>query len=181
MIIFKYVKIPIVEFVLLVGLLLFALTLDRIFAVSMFWQFNLIAVSLILLITLPRFLLTRHKETLWLFLIVAVLLFTLRFIDLTPRKPFLRFYQDITIGMHADQIQLLLNQHFPPDGKFRQPAWGIGDGSPVTPYDNKPNLTDTPDQSLHYTLDPHDGRFDSEWLVVYLKDGQVVGTEYLPD
>jgi hypothetical protein len=102
-------------------------------------------------------------------------------IDLTPRKPFMRFYHNITIGMQVDQVQSLFNQHFPPDGKFRQPTWGFGDGSPVTPNDNDPHLADRPNQSLHYTLDPNDGRFNSEWLVVYFKDGQVVGAEYLPD
>jgi hypothetical protein len=181
MITLKHFKIPLAELVFLIGLLWFALTLDTVFTVSLFWQFNLVAVFLILLITLPRFLLTQQKETLWSFLIFAVLLFSLRFIDLTPRKPFMRFYHNITIGMQVDQVQSLFNQHFPLDGKFRQPAWGFGDGSPVTPYDNDPQLADRPNQSLHYTLDPNDGRFNSEWLVVYFKDGQVVGTEYLPD
>ena len=181
MITLRHSKIPLAELALLMALLLFALILDQVFAVSLLWQFNLAALFLILLITLPRFLLTQRKETLWLLLIFAGFLLSLRFVDLTPRKPFLRFYHNITIGMQVDQLQLLFKQHFPPDGKFRQPVWDFGDGSPVTPYDNEPQLADKPNQSLHYTLDPDDGRFNSEWLVVYFKDGQVVGTEYLPD
>jgi hypothetical protein len=32
-----------------------------------------------------------------------------------------------------------------------------------------------------YTLDPNDGRYNSEFLVISMSEGRVVSTQYLPD
>jgi hypothetical protein len=149
--------------------------------VSLFWQFYLVMACFTLLLSLPGLLSPQRKPTVWLFLSFTLGLFALHFLAVSPVKPFMQFQRDITSGMTIQEVQGLFSQRFPESGRFRQPEWVLGDGSPVTPYDNEPHLVSTPNQSLHYTLDPTDGRCNAEWLIVYFQDGKAVGTEYLGD
>lgn len=177
----KLSNLPLIEFIALTLLFLLTLVLDGLLSLSMFWQFRLLILFFMGLLILPRLLITRQKAVVALFLGFALLLFLLPLIDTSPVKPFRRFYQNIDIGMHLSQVQANFEQQFPADGKFRQPVSSFGDGSPFTLYDHNPSLTVTPNKSLYYTLDPDDGRFNSEILVIYFKDDKVVGSEYLPD
>ncbi len=170
----------IVEAIFLSALFLFALVLDGASAVSLSWQFYLAMGFSALLLTLPSFLSSQRKQTLWLFLSFSFGLFTLHFLPVSPVKPFMRFHRDIGNGMATQEVQYLFSQHFPKDGRFRQPRLSLGVG---IPFDARygADVTDTPTQSFHYILDPTDGRFNSETLTVYFKNGRVVGTEYLSD
>jgi hypothetical protein len=137
-------------------------------------------VCLSLFATLRGFSSPQRKLTLWLFLSFNFGLLLLHFLVLSPVKPFMQFQRDITNGMTVQQVQRLCIQRFPKGGRFRQPEWSLGYASSLNDH-GKQYLVGTPDQSLHYILDPTDGRYDAESLSVYFRDGKAVGTTYLGD
>lgn len=170
-----------VEAMGLLALFGFALVLELQLAVSLFWQFNLLMVALALLVTLPSYLAGQRIKALWLFLGFNVALLVLYLLVLNPIKPFTQVYQDIANGMTREQVQERFNQRFPAGGRFRQPQPYLFHVSPATMQENKPYLAGNPNQAISYQLDPTDGEYDAEVLVVYFKDGKVVGTQYLTD
>jgi hypothetical protein len=179
----------IIEVVFLIALFLLGLFLDYKLAVSLFWQFYLLMAVLALILLLPAYLQfrrkqSRRKQELWLFLGFNISLLALRFLNLTPVKPFTKFYLDIKNSMTIQEVQGLFNQRFPKGGRFRQPEWYLFDRDDGV-FENldpeEKGFVDIPDLNLHYILDPSDGRYNAEFLSVYLKDGKVVGTEYSPD
>lgn len=86
-------------------------------------------------------------------------------VDLSPVKPFRRFYFDLRPGQSKASVLETLARHFPVDGWFDRPAVDRG----------------STDQILTLTLDPHDGHYDSEFIYVFLKDGRVSGKEHSGD
>lgn len=179
----KYIKrdiVLILEAIFLIALFVYAVFLDEAFAISLFWQFYLVIAFFALLLVLPGFLSSQRKQALWLFLSFNFGLFGLHFLTLNPVKPFTQFYLDINNGMTIQEVERLFSQRFPKGGRFRQPIVEFHHESPVTSDDNDRFLA-TPNQWQNYILDPTDGRYNSEILIVYFKDGKVVGTEYLPD
>jgi hypothetical protein len=139
---------------------------------------------LALLLILPVFLQKRRKQELWLFLGFNLSLLALHFLALSPVKPFVKFHLNITNGMTIQEVQHLFSQHFPKGGKFRQPEWVLRNENTNDAINHRLNgmrFVATPDQNLQYILDPTDGRYNAEWVTVYLKDSKVVGTKYSPD
>ncbi|MBW4508270.1 MAG: hypothetical protein KME64_17400 [Scytonematopsis contorta HA4267-MV1] len=174
----------IVEAVFLIALFGFGFFLDYVFAASLSWQFYLFMAFLALILLLPVYLESRRKRELWLFLGLNISLFALQFLPLTPVKPFKKFYFDVKNGMTIQEVQSLFKQHFPKGGRFRQPEWALRDETLANAENHKLNEMEfiaTPNQNLHYILDLTDGRYNSEILIVYFKDGKVVGSEYWPD
>jgi hypothetical protein len=82
-----------------------------------------------------------------------------RQIDWNMRRPFLRAYAQIRPGMTREQVEALMRREF--RGK-----------RPVARWD---------DSGGQYTLDPDDGRFNAEFLTIYMNEGRVVSADYLPD
>jgi hypothetical protein len=82
-----------------------------------------------------------------------------RHIDWNMSKPFRRLYYQIKPGMTQEQVEATMIEIFP--GK-RPLARCDADG-------------------IQYTLDPDDGRFNSEVIVIKLIDGKVSWTHYSPD
>jgi hypothetical protein len=174
----------IVEVVFLIALFIFGLFLDYFAAVSLFWQFYLIMAVLALILLLPVYLISRRKQELWLFVGFTISLLALQFSTIAPNKTFTRFYLDIKNGMTIQEVQSLFDQRFPKGGRFRQPEWSLKDETIADAENHKLNgmkFIATPNQNLHYILDPNDSRYNAEFMTVYFKDGKVVGTRYLPD
>ena len=75
------------------------------------------------------------------------------------RRHFLRAYAQIHPGMTEMQVEAVIRNQF--RGKH-----------PLARVD---------DSGLQYTLDPDDGRFNSEFIVVRMIDGKVIEADYLRD
>lgn len=180
----KYIKrhrLLTAEAIGLIALFWLAVVLEEKFAISVFWQFYGVMAGLALLFTLPSYLRGQRIKTLGLFLGFNAAVLVLHFLVLNPVKPFTQFYHDIRPGMTLEQVKERFNQRFPIGGKFRPPQSNMFQVSADTTQDNQPYLVDQPNHAISYQLDPTDGRYDAELLVVYLKEGNVVGTRYLPD
>jgi hypothetical protein len=80
-------------------------------------------------------------------------------IDWNMKRPFLRFYSRIETGMTRDQVEAILREEFP----ARRPVVRIDDGG------------------MHLRLDPNDGRFNSEVIMIQMVDGHVNWKHYSPD
>ncbi|RYX85696.1 hypothetical protein EON83_04990 [bacterium] len=169
------------EVALLLGWSFLIVVFEISFAVSLLREFCLFAAFVSALLLLPGFLSEHRQQALRIYAVFCVLLMGLRFVAISPVKPFMQFQASLVNGTSKSEVQQRFVSYFPPNGWFRQPVIDWGDGSPVTPYDNEPVLAGTPDQSIQYTLDPNDGAYNAEWLIVYLEKGRVVGTEYLGD
>jgi hypothetical protein len=92
---------------------------------------------------------------------VAILL--LHAVDLSPVKPYRRFFDSIQIGMTPAEVRSLLDREFPGDGRFRVP-----------------HAQFTADR-IFFNLDLSDGRYNAESIQFPLRDGRVAGKEYLGD
>jgi hypothetical protein len=82
-----------------------------------------------------------------------------REIDWNLRRPFRRAYSQIRPGMTMEQVKAIMHQRFRgkrPVGRFG--GWGA-----------------------QYTLDPDDGRFNSEIIVIQMADGKVASADYSAD
>jgi hypothetical protein len=82
-----------------------------------------------------------------------------RHLDWNMHRHFLRAYSQIRVGMTREQVEGVMNNQF----RGKRPLAQFGDSL------------------LEYTLDPDDGRFDSEIILVRMIAGKVVVAEYLPD
>lgn len=161
--------------VLLAGLVFF----DYILGVTVFWQAQLAAVAFAGLVILPVVLDGGRNAAALLFAVFIVSLMILSVAELTAVKPFMRFSHDVAPGISRAEVMSSLEQRFPDGGRFRRPVLGVGDGAPV--IFPPPDMVTQADETLHFTLDPTDWRFDSEWFIVYLRDGRVVGEDYSGD
>jgi hypothetical protein len=82
-----------------------------------------------------------------------------RRIDWNMQVPFLRAYSQIHPGMSEEQVESVMNREF--RGKrpiLRIDRWG-----------------------LQYSLDPDDGRYNAEFIIIHMIGGKVTSTEYLFD
>ncbi len=87
------------------------------------------------------------------------------FVDLSPVKPFRCFYLGLDLGESEASMLEDLDRYFPVDGRFARPD--VSQGST--------------DKIRTLTLDPNDGRYDSEFIYVFLEDGRVSGMSYAGD
>jgi hypothetical protein len=82
-----------------------------------------------------------------------------RNIDWNMRRHFLRAYAQIRPGMTAEQVQDVMHRHF----RGKRPLLRSGR------------------RGLLFTLDPDDGRFNSEFIVIRMVNGKVVAADYSRD
>ncbi|MEN6334725.1 MAG: hypothetical protein ABFE01_10725 [Phycisphaerales bacterium] len=93
---------------------------------------------------------------------VAVLV-VLPFVSLSPVKPFRQFHGAIRSGMTPEDVRGELARRFPANGRFLRP------------------VEHASDEGLSFVLDPNDGRYNAELVVVHLAVGRVVSKECLSD
>jgi hypothetical protein len=75
------------------------------------------------------------------------------------RRPFLRAFSKIHPGMSREQVEAIMRQEF----RGKRPVLRV-----------YPSV-------LQFTLDPDDGRFNSELIVIEMAGGKVISSDYLPD
>lgn len=156
--------IPAIVAVVLTALFLFVLAVESSHAISLSWHCYLVAPVLALLLALPGTVLpASRKACLGLVAAFTAGLFSLAVLPISPVKPFRQFYSQIGAGMGAAEVQRLLDKQFPSTGAFNRPQCQEQDGA------------------LVYTLDPHDGRYNAEFVVAYLKNGRVTHAGYAGD
>ncbi len=90
----------------------------------------------------------------------AAWIVTLRRVDWDERKPFLRAFQQIHVGMTRSEVEALMRTEF------------LGRKAPTSGWDASHE---------RYTLDPDDARYDSEIVFIRISEGRVVSADYLPD
>lgn len=146
---------------------------------GMVWWVQLYFAVIACLIALPAMRYGERRAALIMVAIVGLGLLGLGRLDTMARKPFMRFADDVHAGMARHEVLARLDTRFPPGGRFPRPQLAGGDGSPVM-YP-PPEMAAPADETLFFTLDPDDGRFNSEWFVVYLREGRVVGEDYSAD
>jgi hypothetical protein len=83
---------------------------------------------------------------------------SLRLVDNTPPKPFRRAFYEIRPGMIESEVDALF---FAQLGRI-------------------PNKRRSP-RTLSYCLDPINGRYNAEIILINFADGRVTGAEYHPD
>jgi hypothetical protein len=93
-----------------------------------------------------------------------IVLLTLPFVTFSPVKPFTWFFSDIREGMREPEVMDALSRRFPSDGRFPRPVSDILD-----------------DESLWFQLDPNQGAYNAEIVIVKMKNGRVMSKEYFPD
>jgi hypothetical protein len=110
-------------------------------------------------------------------------------VDWTTRKPFLRDLARVRVGMTEAEVRHIM-------GRYTQ-----GTGWPANPFDTSTNATGTltdvgsgsqystttspsgemATQGLLVFRHSTDGAFNSDWGIVCLSNGRVVGVEFSPD
>jgi hypothetical protein len=75
------------------------------------------------------------------------------------RKGFLRVHSQVQIGMRIEEVEAIISREFLGKRPFAQVhIWGV-----------------------QYTLDPSDGRFNEEYMLLDVVNGRVVSVQYLDD
>ena len=145
-------------------LFLLVLALESAYAISLHWHYYLVAPLLALLLALPGLIPPASRKA-CLGLVAACIagLFLLGVLPISPVKPFRLFYSQIRVGMNPNEVQRLLDKHFPSPGAF-----------------NKPQRQQRDDMLAHI-LDPNDGKYNAEIVVAYLKNGRVTHAVYASD
>jgi len=87
----------------------------------------------------------------------------LHYCDLTPVKPYRRFYAGVQTGMTQGKVLSLLHRTFPERGRFPAPAFG------VTRLDR-----------MSFALEHRDGRRQATLIILSLRGERVAFKVYEP-
>ena len=150
--------------VLLFPWMVFIILLDAAIAVSVKPLPYLFMTAGPLLIVLGLWLIIQGKWLRICFLFALIPLIVLPFVDITPRKPYTRFYRSLKVGMNVDQIEKLLVKNFPDGGQFKRPVTGGYGGD-----------------KIQFILDPDDGCYNAELIELKMGNGKLIAKDYLPD
>ena len=88
----------------------------------------------------------------------------MHYFDLTPLKPYQRFYASIRNGMTEEEVLGILHISFPEGGHFRMPTIAVSQ----------------PDR-VSLILNPADGRYNAELIVLSLRDRKLAHKAFFPD
>ena len=100
-------------------------------------------------------------------LAIMLALIALRFVALSPVKAFRDFYRQLQPGMSEQAVLSALDRRFPAGGRF---------SVPVVHHSKAPEY-----EVVGFTLDPTDGRYNSEIVLAYFDEGSLTTSEYHPD
>lgn len=142
-----------------------AFLLDLLAAASTNRLFLVVVAALSVLTAGAAWAWSRRVECLLPLVPFAALLALLPQIDLSPRKPFARFYAAIEPGMTETEVLRALDDQFPSLGRYPRPSINRRVG---------------PTQ-LGFILDPKDGRYDAEVVALDFENGRVATKRYYPD
>ncbi len=150
-------------FLLIIGLLSVYVFLELFVAISLNTWFWLGSAVVLTLLPLGLGFALRSRALRVASPVLTVLVLSSRLIALNPAKPFWAFYRALTPGMQVGQVHALLAKHFPTGGRFRVPVEHLSASQ------------------LSYVLDPTNGNYNSEFVVIKLGPQGVVSAAYLPD
>jgi hypothetical protein len=139
-------------------------TLDSAFAITSSWLVCAVLIILIFVMLVPVVIRHHSRIGLGMSTLLAMGIVILHFVDLSSDKPFKRFYGSVLDGMTRVEILAALHREFPERGRFPVPV----ERSDET---NK----------LVFILDPLQQAFNSEGVILTLRDGRVVGKQYMTD
>lgn len=142
-----------------------AFLLDLLVAASTSWLFLVVVAVLGVLAAGVAWTWNRRAECLLPLAPFAALLILFPQIDISPLKPFARFYAVIEPGMTEAEVLRVLDDQFPQTGRYPRPLINRRLG---------PNR-------LGFILDPKNGRYDAEIVALNFEDGRVVTKRYDPD
>jgi hypothetical protein len=140
------------------------LVLDYAAGVTAHFRFVLAVGLVAAVVALPVWYWTRSRPVLVVFAGLTMMLLVLPFVSLPLCKPYVSFYKHVDNGMTQQQAIGQLDRHFPNRAS---------DGWPIITLQTR--------QRLSIVLDPSDGRYNSEVIVIEFEDGRVVDKRYLPD
>ena len=147
------------------------LILDVNFAVSVYLEFVVIyggfwiLVGALLLVGRPA------RDKLLILGLFALLLFSVQFVNWNSRKPFLRSFHRIEVGMSAPQVEQTMLGYMKDYGGGPPGSW------PQTQFDDEGAIVNGSVTFRH----TREGWGDSDWGVVTFEDGRVAETRFLPD
>jgi hypothetical protein len=87
----------------------------------------------------------------------------LHYCDLTPVKPYRRFYDGVQTGMTQSEVVSLLHRTFPDGGRFRAPAPGV-----------------TRADCISFALENLDNHDHARLIILSLREGKVASKAYVP-
>ena len=105
------------------------------------------------------------KKTQLIYLAVFFVAFViLRAFEISPVKPFRKFYLDLHPGLTQPDIASKLQHYFPNGGRYKQPSATLVD-----------------DDSMVVVLDQNDGRYNAEVVHIVFQNGHLKSAAYYPD
>jgi len=128
--------------------------------VSASWFFSLGLWVLGLVICLPVHIRHQSRFALVVFGVLTAFVLVQHFLDLSPVKPYKRFFRALQSGMTEKEVTLILQREFPTDGPFPVPA--------------RTN-------EISFALNPKESLWNAEAIVIHLSEGRVASKEYLRD
>src|SRR4030042_4905189 len=158
----KIVKIALVVLLLLfVG---FIILLETTYPVSVMPLLYLFVIAGPFVLAVDLWFIIKRKWLRICLLLVLVPLIVLPFVDISLRKPFMRFYDSLQVGMSETQIGKLLAENFPDGGKYKHPVtYGYGS------------------DNIQFILDPNDGRYNAESIILLMRNGKLTAKTYSAD
>lgn len=108
---------------------------------------------------------TTGKKSQLIYLAVFFVCFvSLRLFEISPVKPFRKFYLDLHPGLTQPDITSKLEHYFPNGGRYKQPSATLVD-----------------DDSMVVVLDENDGRYNAEVVHIVFQNGHLKSAAYYPD
>jgi hypothetical protein len=145
-------------------LVLTAFLFDMLLGISASWYFTLGAwvVGLVVCMAVR----IRHQSRFALVTLGVLTTFILmqHFLDLSPVKPYKRFFAAIQPGMTEAEVLQILNHQFPASGPFPVPV-----------------RSDFTTNEISFALNPKESAWNAEAVVIHLDNGRVLSKEYWRD
>ncbi|MEM7146800.1 MAG: hypothetical protein AAF591_16830 [Verrucomicrobiota bacterium] len=138
--------------------------LDRFAAVSLDGRFVAIAAGFGLVPVFAVLSGTGDLRHLILAGVFLMFLVVLPFVELSPVKPYKKFFLSVRPGMSQEEILEELVDRFPEGGRYTQPTWA-----------------NVEDGTLRFWLDLTDGRYNAEIIRVTFWEGRSIATMYMGD
>lgn len=111
----------------------------------------------------------------------------LYFVPWNSRKPFLRDFEKIHIGMTVPEVEMIMGNYLKGTGWQTPRSTESSPARPTEPSSDIPlNPSDNPSGELGFQdsvvyRHSNEGAFNSDWGVVKFEDGKVVSKTFMPD
>ena len=128
--------------------------------------FNFIVIVVVACVGIGAYRQHGAAVALWLHGLFLAAYLALMFTDLTPVKPYRRFYNSIRPGMTRAQVMQALHRQFPKDGRYPVPVLR--------------NAADSYFEMMFF-LDPNQGAYNAEGVFITMSNELVASKSYSPD